>query len=110
LPGITNIPIPNTPADLRLEADRNRVPQRGWIGFLKQARPPFRALWRRAPLLILLLAWLGIGLLFGLISLVARNLVLPAAVIDGGFEVWGLGFLVLVILGFYSRIRNVRLP
>jgi len=109
LPAITNTPVPNMPADIRLEAGPRTVPQRGWIGLLKQARPQFRVLWRRAPLLILLLGWLGIGLIFGIFSLAARNLVLTVSVIDGGFEVWGLGFLFLVILGFYSRIRKVRL-
>lgn len=56
-----------------------------------------RKLWLRAPLLILLLAWLVAGLI-------------AAAIVplNGVFELWALGFLALVGLGFYARVRNIR--
>jgi hypothetical protein len=53
-----------------------------------------RVLWRRAPLLVLLLTWLAIGIFGG--SLVSSF----------NFEFWAIGFLALVGFGFYSRIRN----
>jgi hypothetical protein len=34
--------------------------------------------------------------------------VLSSALVAGGFDLWGLGFLVLVAIGFYMRVRNVR--
>jgi hypothetical protein len=49
-------------------------------------------LWKRAPLLVLLVAWLALGLT-GLL----------------GGDIWPIGLLALVGLGFYSRVRRVRL-
>lgn len=53
-------------------------------------------LWRRAPLLVLLLGWLIVGIVVG--------------VADAGgeifFEIWALGFLGLVGFGFYMRMRR----
>ena len=69
-------------------------------------------LWRRAPLLVLLLAWLAIGTAAGLASLVQRKVwpdAWPPWLADAGFSFWGLGFLALVLFGFYARVRNVRL-
>jgi hypothetical protein len=53
-----------------------------------------RVLWRRAPLLVLLLSWLAVGI-FGGILFKSFN-----------FEFWALGFLALVGFGFYSTIRK----
>lgn len=67
-----------------------------------------RRMWVRAPLLVLLLTWLALGLGAGTASQVLRdigsNIWLPAT----AFDVWGLGFLGLVGFGFYMRIRRVR--
>lgn len=68
-------------------------------------------LWRRAPLLVLFLAWLGVGVVFGLATALWRELVPVAASSGGiatGFDVWAVGFLALVLYGFYRRVRNVR--
>lgn len=85
---------------------------RSWALLRKHAAPRIANLWRRAPLLVLLLGWLGVGLAGGLASWVQRK-ILPDAVPDGltdtGFTIWGLGFVALVLVGFYVRVRNVRL-
>jgi hypothetical protein len=53
-----------------------------------------RLLWRRAPLLFLLLAWLAVGIFGGILF-------------SGfGFEFWALGFLALAGFGFYRTIRK----
>jgi hypothetical protein len=53
-----------------------------------------RLLWRRAPLLVLLLTWLAVGIFGGILF-------------SGfGFEFWALGFLALVGFGFYRTIRK----
>ncbi len=73
--------------------------------------PRVNALWVRAPLLILLLAWFAIGLAGGTACLLLGNLYsreLLTAITAAASEIWGLGFLALVGLGFYLRIRNVR--
>jgi hypothetical protein len=110
LPAITNVPVPSP-----LVADgveRDGVPRAAiWRAFgavRKHAPSRTRALWRRAPLLILLLAWLGLGIAAGIVFALTREF-WPPSLIDGAFEAWGLGFLVLVVFGFYARIRNVRL-
>jgi hypothetical protein len=71
----------------------------------------FRALWLRAPLAILFLAWLLIGIGGLLCSLLWRALAQetwPDQLFGMGSDVWGIGFLVLVLLGFYARVRHVR--
>jgi hypothetical protein len=70
-----------------------------------------RKLWRRAPLLVLLLAWLAAGFVGGSISailLIYWPQRWPGFLVASGFEVWGVGFLALVAFGFYVRVRNVR--
>ncbi len=77
----------------------------------KAASPRLQTLWRRAPLLILLLGWLTIGLVAGPASILLRTLApasWSASLIDFSFEIWAVGFLALVCFGFYARIRNVR--
>ena len=110
LPAITNVPVPFPVAAEPVKKDG--VPRRAiWRVFgavRKQAPSRTRALWRRAPLLILLLAWLALGTVAGLVFALTREF-WPPSLIDGAFKAWGLGFLVLVIIGFYARIRNVRL-
>ncbi|MGH9653879.1 MAG: hypothetical protein ACRD6B_10510 [Bryobacteraceae bacterium] len=70
-----------------------RVRVAGW----GQVARGIRKLWLRAPLLVLLLSWLVAGLIAA--AVVPLNAV---------FELWGLGFLALVGLGFYTRVRNIR--
>jgi len=70
-----------------------------------------RSLWFRAPLLILLVSWLTLGVVGGLGSLVWRRFWLPTwpgSLVALAFQVWGIGFLVLVLFGFYARVRKVR--
>ena len=70
-----------------------------------------RRLWFRAPLLVLLLAWLVAGLVGGAFSALVRKYwpgVLSASMVEGSFALWALGFLVLVAVGFYLRVRNLR--
>jgi hypothetical protein len=62
-------------------------------------------LWRRAPLLVLLLGWLALGLFGGSAAVVFRD-DWPAAAVALFFEIWALGFLALVGLGFYMRVRR----
>ena len=58
--------------------------------------PRFTELWRRAPLLVLLLAWLLVGI---------------AGIPLGAFGArpWAIGLLVLVVIQFLFTIRNARL-
>jgi hypothetical protein len=51
-----------------------------------------RTLWRRAPLLVLLMGWLLLGL--------------AAPSVEFGFELWGVGFLALVVFQFYVTTRK----
>lgn len=62
-------------------------------------------LWRRAPLLVLLLGWLAGGVAGGSVAALFRE-DLPASTIGWFFEIWALGFLALVLFGFYMRVRN----
>jgi hypothetical protein len=64
--------------------------------------PRVRRLWQRAPLLILLVGWLFLGL-----SGCLAVMLLAGAWTDSAFETWGIGFLVLVAFGFYMRIRRL---
>ena len=85
---------------------------RSWDTLRKQTPVSVRVLWRRAPLLILLLAWLAVGIVGGSASWLLRTLApdaWPAALASAGFDLWALGFLALVVFGFYMRVRRVRL-
>jgi hypothetical protein len=80
-----------------------------WAGLQLKSRT--RRMWLRAPLLVLLLGWFVMGLAGGLFSAFVRNYrpgVLSASLVEGGFELWALGFLVLVAVGLYRSVRNVR--
>jgi hypothetical protein len=75
-----------------------------------QLKSRIRRMWFRAPLLVLLLAWFVVGLTCGAISALVRNYwprLLSASLIAGSFELWALGFLVLVAVGLYVSVRNV---
>lgn len=85
--------------------------RRGWNSFRRAAPPRIRALWLRAPLLILLLSWLALGMAGGVVALLVRKYQPQSwspSLVNGGFELWATGFLALVLLGFYMRVRNVR--
>jgi hypothetical protein len=76
----------------------------------RQARRLGRRLWKRVPLLVLLMGWMATGAVGGVINLLARaaglELVSPSTV-DTAFEFWGVGFLALVILQFWITVRNI---
>ena len=63
-----------------------------------------KTMWRRAPMLILLAAWLFVGLIGGYSVRALRQ--------SGGnpgslaFDLWGVGFLVLVVLQFFATVYN----
>ena len=80
---------------------------RGRAGHAGQSSDGFFAklknLWRRAPLLILLIAWLLAGLIPGLI---VRMVDVPAFETALPFDIWALGFLVLVAVQFILTIRR----
>lgn len=85
---------------------------RSWDTVRKQAPGRIRLLWRRAPLLILLMAWLAVGIVGGTASWLWRLLApdaWPAGFAAAGFDLWALGFLALVVFGFYMRVRRIRL-
>jgi len=83
--------------------------QYSWEKLREKLPRRLEALWRRAPLLALLAAWFTLGLAGGLFSVLAKAIwpdswIVPAS--DFGFQIWGLGFLALVGLGFWARIRK----
>jgi len=53
--------------------------------------------WRRVPVLVLLAGWLGVGVI-----------ALPLRFNAAGVEIWGVGFLVLVVLQFWISVRGIR--
>ena len=76
-----------------------------------QLKARTRRLWFRAPLLVLFLAWLFLGIGGGVFSMLIRTywpLILPASLVSDAFALWALGFLLLVAVGFYARIRGAR--
>jgi hypothetical protein len=84
---------------------RIRVPRASpWIR-LGGLAVRFKSLWRRAPLLVLLLGWLVAGLFGGAVAALFLN-ERAAAAVAVFFEIWALGFLALVGFGFYMRVRN----
>jgi len=101
------------PAPIPLAA-RGRIRSRyadASLGSRRRWAPQIRMLWRRDPLLVLLLAWLALGILGGSASAIWRSgwpQTWPQSLSDMGFDVWGIGFLAQIGLGFYARIRNWR--
>lgn len=80
-----------------------------WLG--QRIAVHVKSLWLRAPLLVLLLWWLAIGITGGVGSSLWRKLSLstwPGSLSALAFDAWGIGFLFLVLLGFYARVRHVR--
>lgn len=65
-------------------------------------------LWRRAPLLVLMLAWLFAGGTGGVLFVMLSKISPESATIATGnsaFDLWGIGCLALVGYGFYMRVR-----
>ena len=66
-------------------------------------------LWTRAPLLVVMLTWLFMGLWGGVIFSIASHIWPDSPLVTLGnfaFQLWGIGFLGLVGFGFYARIRQ----
>jgi hypothetical protein len=90
---------------------RTAAPEQHFDAPRRQIPPTLRKLWRRAPLLVLLLGWLAVGLAGGLFYAGLRAVIpeaVPKPADAAGFGFWGMGFLALVGFGFYARVRNVR--
>jgi hypothetical protein len=85
-------------APIRTPRAAPRIRREALVAWLKN-------LWRRAPLLVLLLGWLAVGLAGGSVAAVFRG-EWPAAAIALFFEIWTLGFLALVGFAFYMSVRN----
>ncbi len=102
------VPAPVAPA----LTDEENVPmdfERALLDWEKRWTPRIGYLWRRAPLLVLLMAWFGAGLAGGCFYAVLRHWwpeTWPEALVSGGSELWGVGFLALVGFGFYARVRD----
>jgi hypothetical protein len=62
-----------------------------------------RTSWRRVPLLVLLVAWLFLGIVGGLVALITLH---PSSALPS--EIWALGFIGLVGFQFFVRVRNTR--
>ncbi|MEO8592039.1 MAG: hypothetical protein ABI759_01845 [Candidatus Solibacter sp.] len=95
---------------LGIARSRQANPQRESVRRPKSAVGP-KTLWMRAPLLILLVSWFLLGLAAAGVGSILHYFwpgQFPASIIDTGFALWGVGFLALVVIGFYVRIRHVR--
>jgi hypothetical protein len=103
----------STPARLSLADPRSIAmgSARDNLGLRNKWMPRIRKLWLRAPLLVLLLVWLVVGLAAGSVSALLRTCwpqTWPESLVAGGFEIWAVGFLVLIMFGFYARVRDLR--
>jgi hypothetical protein len=67
-------------------------------------------LWRRVPLLVLLIGWLALGLAGSAIALLVRLAggELNASTVQAGFEFWGVGFLALVAIQLFVSMGVFR--
>jgi hypothetical protein len=68
-----------------------------------------RQLWRRAPLLVMMLTWFALGLAGGFVFAIASHIWpggLLTAIGNLSFATWGIGFLALVGFGFFVRVHN----
>jgi len=70
-----------------------------------------KTLWSRAPLLLMLISWFVLGLAaVGVVSALHYFWPeqFPSSMVDGGFELWGIGLLALIVSTFYTRVRHTR--
>ena len=86
------------PQDIRLDTNSGETPRR-------PMRELVRAWWRRVPVLVLLIGWFLIGAAGGAAATIVR---IAPLTIEAGVEVWGVGFLVLVVLQFWISVREIR--
>ncbi len=95
----------------RARAEAAELARESWEDLKDVATQAFLTLWDRAPLLVMLLVWLGSGTAAGITFLIARHLT-PSGTLTTlgniGFTVWALGFLALVAFGFWARVRRPR--
>ncbi len=70
----------------------------GWAR-LSMALQRLKAIWRRAPVLVLLLSWISVGLVGGFISGPVNPIVI---------EIWAIAFLVLVVFQFFATVQSRR--
>ncbi len=85
--------------------------RKSWVDIRNGAPSKIARLWERAPLLVLLVGWLGLGLVAGPISLLFRSAppgTWPASIVNAFYDIWAIGFLALAGFGFYARVRTVR--
>lgn len=67
-----------------------------------------KAIWRRGPLLILLLGWCLLGLIGATFYYFVWHVPGREPVSAGAVEIWVIGFLALVLFQFFVRTRNVK--
>jgi hypothetical protein len=85
-----------TPADIAPDKSSVRAVRRPLVELAGR-------LWRRVPVLVLLVAWFALGVAGGVIAVAART---ATSTVEAGVEVWGVGFLVLVVLQFWISVRR----
>lgn len=114
-PWIVNYMIPRTMKVGGTDPSTQRAPdsavRKSWAAMRSGALAKVSLLWRRAPLLMLLLGWLAMGLAGASGSILLKILspeAWPAGLMNDLYDLWAIGFLALVGLGFYARIRRVR--
>jgi hypothetical protein len=63
-------------------------------------------MWRRTPMLVLLLGWLALGVSGGIVTVLARaaGQEVSASTLQAAVEVWSVGFLALVVFQFFARV------
>jgi len=67
--------------------------------------------WATVPLLVLLVGWVALGAAGGAIVQLARAAgveLLSASTVRAAFELWGVGFLALVVFQFWITVRGIR--
>jgi hypothetical protein len=112
---MTEIPIIAPPGDLRFAGTMPRRRQtllddvaQNWRDLKAISTGAIRQLWMRAPLLVMMLTWLWLGFSGGVAYAIGSRIwpdSLFSAAGDLAFALWGLGFLALVIFGFYARVK-----
>ena len=74
----------------------------------RRALQRMKAVWRRGPLLVLLVGWLCVGLLSGVVYYLFWHHPGQAPVNQVALEIWSVGFLALVIFQFIAATRRVK--
>jgi len=108
--------IANLPKDADEELRRAKLAaaeaaREKWEDLKEIVRETLGQLWSRAPLLVLMMIWLCLGIAGGIVVSLLRELSPENPLIgmsDFCFQVWGLGFLALVGFGFWARVRGER--